>query len=71
MSTTGACGTDGCNHPYTVGVVSTPYGCESKEMNIRSDWVFLSMRVRGWGGGVEQNDLQDTDMIAVTCDEGT
>lgn len=31
---------DGCNHPYTVGSVSTPYGCESKEMNIRSDWVF-------------------------------
>lgn len=31
---------DGCNHPYTVGLVSTPYGCGVKEMNIRSDWVF-------------------------------
>lgn len=45
MSTTGACVrrewvTDRCNHPYKVGLVSTPYGCGSEEMNIRSDWVF-------------------------------
>lgn len=49
MSTTGACGADECNHPYTVGLVSTPYGCESKEMNIRSDWVFCLWGAWLWG----------------------